>query len=537
MARVIHYEDFALAIERDGGDAYRVRALSSPYGLTAAPFALPFCRQELEDLIRDVRAGIRFCAGDSQAVRHLMRPRSESEPGLSLPKTGARLFDALFYDTVREIFLMCRGRTESLPDRGLRIRLLLPAETGDLALALPWELLYCAQTRDFLARSVLTPVVRQLVMPQVSSSFPQPPADRVRILIAVATPSDVDPLNEADERARILKAWCEQQGAEVEVRRTLAGIYEALREKHCQVVHFITHGIFEPETGVGSLLLETSQGEPHAVSGSLLAETLHASRELRMVFLNSCESASMSHRSGQDPLLGAAAALIRRNVPAVIAMQFPISDVAARIFSEAVYRSLARGSSIDAAVGDGRLAIHQADADTWEWITPVLVIGSGVEVLRPLVEARSARGEEAVARIGKLLSARSYGRARQEIEAGLEKSPDLADLHYYLALAVLGDRRPRFLKVEEFRQIEPAARRVLELDGCAAHHLCFLAFLYKDFFLENYLVCPEPGYQALLGRAVALPLHIAKLDELAHLVPAARPVVDLVVRQMRSESA
>ena len=530
MARVIHYEDFALAIESDGGDAYRVRALSSPYGLTAAPFALPFCRQELEDLIRDVRAGIRYCAGESQAVRHLMRPRSGSGPGLSLPETGARLFDALFYDTVREIFLMCRGRTESHPDRGLRIRLLLPAETGDLALlqALPWELLYCAQTRDFLARNVLTPVVRQLVIPQVSSSFPQPPTDRVRILIVVATPSDVDHLNEADERARILKAWCEQQGVEVEVRRTLAGIYEALREKHCQVVHFIAHGIFEPETGVGSLLLETSRGEPHAVSGELLAETLQASRELRMVFLNSCESVSMSHHPGQDPLLGAAAALIRRDVPVVIAMQFPISDFAARIFSEAVYRSLARGSSIDEAVGDGRLALHQADDHSWEWITPVLMTGSGAEVLRPLVKVRSSRGEEAVARIGKLLAARSYGRARQETEACLGESPDLADLHYYLALAVLGDRRPRFLKVEDFRQIESAARRVLELDGCAAHHLCFLAFLYKDFFLENYLVCPEPGYQALLGRAAALPLHTAKLDELIHLVPASRSVVDLV---------
>jgi hypothetical protein len=248
----------------------------------------------------------------------------------------------------------------------------------------------------------------------------------------------------------------------------------------------------------------------------------------------------MGHRPGQDSLLGTAAALVRRGVPAVIAMQFPISDVAAITFSEAVYRSLARGSSLEAAVGDGRLAIYQTDADSWEWVTPVLVTAlSGAEVFRPLCSAatdKSSRAEETVIRVGKLLAARSYERARQEIEACLEDVPDLADLHYYRALALLEDRRPRFLKVAEFRRVEGSARRVLELAGCAAHHLCLLAFLYKDFFLENFLVPPEPGYEALLARAAASPPHAAKLTELIHLVPWARTVVDVVAGQTRSES-
>jgi hypothetical protein len=451
----------------------------------------------------------------------------------------------LFHDTIREIYLMSRGRAESLPDRGLRIRLVLPADSSDSALlqALPWELLYCEQTRDFLAQSVLTPVIRQLALPWASSPFRKSAADHVRILIAVATPGGVDLLDEADERARILQAWCRQEGAEVEILRpaTLSGLYEALRRKHYQVVHFIGHGTFDSDTGVGSLLFETPEHEIHIVPGSLLAKTLQASRELRLVFLNSCEGGSPGHRPGQDPLLGTAAALVRGGVPVVVAMQFSISDSAAKTFSEGVYRSLTRGSSLETAVGDGRLAIDQADSDSWEWITPVLFTGlSGTEVFQPLCSAmkdRTSRQEETVARVIKLLEAHSYARARQVVESCLEEEPGRADLHYYRALALLGDRRPRSLKGTEVREIEASARLVLDLPDCAAHHFCLLAFLHKDFYLENHLVPPPPGYEALLGRAAAVPLQPAKLTELTRLVPGTRTIVDLVAGRARSESS
>jgi hypothetical protein len=545
MTRVIRYEDLVLAIEPDQGESYRVRALSSPYGLTAAPFALSFCRKDLEAMIQRVGDRILLAgAAEHGPPRHLTVPKLSSELNLDLHETGARLFRALFHETIGEIYLLSRGRAESLPDRGLRIRLVLPSDSDGSALlqALPWELLYCEKTSDFLARSVLTPVVRQLVIPQVSAPFPPTTADRVRILIAVSTPFGVHPLDEVDERARILEAWCRQQGAEVELLRqaTISGLYEALRSKHYQVVHFIAHGTFDTLTGVGSLLLENAEHEVHMVSGNALAETLRASRELRLVFLNSCKSASLGYRHGQDPLLGVASALVRRGVPAVLAMQFPISDVAARTFSEAVYRSLACGSSLEAAVGDGRLALHQADSDSWEWVTPALLTAlSGAEVFQPLcsaVEDRTRPKEEAVSRVVKLLVARSYESARQVVESCLEDEPERADLHYYRALALLGGRRPRFLKGEEVRQIEASARRVLDLPDCAAHHLCLLAFLYKDFYLDNHLVPPPPGYEALLGRAAAAPSQTTNLTELARLVPGTGGVLNLVAGRARSDS-
>jgi hypothetical protein len=513
-AREIHYEDLALAIEPEGAETFRVHALNTPYGLTAAPFALPFRRGDLEALIAESREAV-------------------LQGRCALADTGGRLFRALFHEAVREVYLLCRGRSESTPDHGLRIRLVLPVDTPDSALlqALPWELLYCEQTDDYLARSELTPVVRQLVIPWASSALAVSPPERLRILIAVASPHGVEALEDVDERARILNAWCKQEHVEVELllNATLSGLREELRSRHCHVLHFIGHGSFNAETGVGALLFETPDRRPHLVSGKLLAEALKGSRELRLVFLNACETGLLAWRPGQNPLLGTAAALVQRGVPAVIANQFPISDSAARVFSEAVYRSLARGSSLEAAVGDGRFAIYQEEPDGWEWATPTLFTAlSGSDVFKPFVRPpkRTPSPAETLSQAGRLLAEGSYEAVREKIEAARAGGAESADLHYYLALALLRGRRPRSLKLEDVRPIVASAARSLSLPDFAAHHSCLLAFLYKDFYLENYLVPPEPGYEALLKKAAASPLNSERLDELVCLVPWARTVVD-----------
>lgn len=539
MPRQIEYEDLALAIELDGDGRYRIRTLSSPYGLPAAePFSFPFRREELEAMLQGVAAGLLH-----GARRDLAGAGPEVEPSWSFPETGARLFRALFQGAVYETYLRSTGRTEAVVDRGLRIRVVLPAGTPDAGLlhALPWELLYCEERRDFLARSVLTPVIRQIALAGVSSPLPESKLPKVRILIAVANPRGLDILDEADERDRIHQAWCRQEGTEVDLlpAATLRGLSEALRSSHYQVVHFITHGNFDPASGTGSLVLVTSSGEADFVSSDVLAETLRANRELRLVFLNSCKSAQIGTHPGQDPMLGTAASLVRRGIPAVLAMQLAISDPAAKAFSAAVYLALARGSSLDAAVSDGRLALFQAQPESWEWITPVLFAGlSDAAVFRPLcslAEDRTARFEQAVVEAGKLLGARSYVQAQRVVEARLEQGANLADLHYYHALALLAGRRPRYLKLEEIRAIEASARQVLGLGDCAAHHLCLLAFLCRDFYLDNFLMPPSPSYEELLSRAAAAPLDQSRMDELVRLVPWASRVVELVSERKRSD--
>jgi hypothetical protein len=58
------------------------------------------------------------------------------------------------------------------------------------------------------------------------------------------------------------------------------------------------------------------------------------------------------------------------DVPAVVAMQFAITDDGARTFADELYGALAAGYPVDAAVTQGRRAL--AARDEVEWGTPVL---------------------------------------------------------------------------------------------------------------------------------------------------------------------
>ena len=532
MARVIDYEDLALSIEPDEEGRYRVHTLSSPYGLTVEPFILPFGQQQMEEMIQEVGSGLAAPARDAT-------PSNSRSAAGAFRETGARLFRSLFPRTLHETYLRSRGRFESRPGQGLRLRIVLPVDAPDAGLlqALCWELLYCEQTDDFLARNVLTPVVRQLALSGVGPPLPDIGASRIRVLVAASNPKGLPPLDHADEYARILSALRQQPRAEVKLLRsaTLSDLTAELRSDSYQIVHFIGHGVFDTQAGEGSLLLEGPEGEPDFVSGKVLAETLQVSREVRLVFLNSCKSAQVDRRPGHDPLLGMAAALVRRGLPAVIAMTAPISDDAARTFSAAVYRSLVRGSSLEAAVADGRLALFQANPGTWEWVTPALFAAladsSVFSPLCPASENLSVRQEE----VASLLESQSYAQAQKLTESCLAQREDLADLHYSLALAYLGGRPVHRLKLEEFRRIEASARRVLALADRAAHHLGFLAFLQRNFYLANYLLEPEPSYDDLIKQAAEAPLDPSKLDELVRLVPEAQAEIRSILKRLEKK--
>src|SRR5207249_1432886 len=85
--------------------------------------------------------------------------------------------------------------------------------------------------------------------------------------------------------------------------------------------------------------------------------------------------------SETDVVSSTASTLIRRGVPAVIAMQYEISATAAIEFARSLYEALADGVPVDAAVVEARKAITFADAGSVEWGTPVLHMRSPDGVL------------------------------------------------------------------------------------------------------------------------------------------------------------
>src|SRR5439155_10455854 len=90
---------------------------------------------------------------------------------------------------------------------------------------------------------------------------------------------------------------------------------------------------------------------------------------LRLVILNACEGA----RGGTNDIFsGTAAILVRRGIPAVIAMQYEITDRAAVEFCRSFYEAVADELPVDAAVAEARKAVDASRSNTFEWGTPVL---------------------------------------------------------------------------------------------------------------------------------------------------------------------
>ena len=351
----MEYLDFDLQIERLG-EKYRVRVLDSPSGQTTGEFVLPFSELELENfLLRMGRARRR--------VRRLESPETQAAKTV-----GGQLFDALFSGEVRDA-LLSSLREAQRQDTGLRIRMRL-SDAPELA-DLPWEYLYNPTVNRFLALSKETPIVRFLDLPEpVRPLAVKPP---LRVLAMVASPSDLPALDVEQEWARLHDALGDLHASQKVVierleKATLSALQRRLKDGIYHVFHFVGHGGFDETAQDGILMLEDQSGRGRAVSGQALGTLLYDHKSMRLVVLNACEGARASRT---DPFAGAAQSLIQQGVPAVIAMQFEISDDAAILFAHEFYDSLARAYPVDAALGEARRASFANDNEL-EWGTPVL---------------------------------------------------------------------------------------------------------------------------------------------------------------------
>ena len=146
---------------------------------------------------------------------------------------------------------------------------------------------------------------------------------------------------------------------------------QALRDGSYHVLHYVGHSDFTAD-GEGVIYLEDADGGAGARSTRRCSPTCCRTRtSLRLVVLNSCEGARTTLT---DPYAGVATTLVQLGVPAVVAMQFEISDRAAIVFAEELYTNLiGRQDPIDAAVAEARKAIY-SEVDEVEWATPVLFV-------------------------------------------------------------------------------------------------------------------------------------------------------------------
>ncbi|HEX7184060.1 MAG TPA: CHAT domain-containing protein [Thermoanaerobaculia bacterium] len=368
--RSLQFEELALRIQRGGDGRCVVQVTHSPYGSKASHFSLSDSIERLPGLIRATESTLRTAG----VKRQINLSSEDLPPALTPEAVGDKLFRGLFSDSVLETLLLSLGRVEAEPDKGLRIRLTFDPSLPGLTeiSALPWELLYRAETRDFLGRNPLTPLVRYLEVPRLST--PAPLTSSLSILAVVSSPSDEPALDLKKECQRLEDVLGQQANIKIQFLEnpTLLSLRTKLMSTPFHVFHFMGHGGFDERTGEGALLFVNPQGKSMPVSGRVLAEVFKDSRSLRLAFLNACDTAQLPRHRGQDPFSGVASALVMAGLPAVIAMQFPISDQAAQVFSQHFYTALVTGFPVDAAAAEARLAIHLTDPGSWEWATPAL---------------------------------------------------------------------------------------------------------------------------------------------------------------------
>ncbi|MBM3135344.1 MAG: CHAT domain-containing protein, partial [Chloroflexi bacterium] len=337
---------------------------------------------------------------------------------------GRELFDALFTGEVRSRYDVSQ-REAARQDRGLRLRLYV--QSPELAV-LPWEFLYDPRQAEYVCLSRHTPVVRYLELPQVIEPLTVTPP--LRILGMIASPCDLAPLDLAHEKQRVEKAIHDLQGRGLVDLTWLEGqtwrdLQRVMRGGPWHVFHFIGHGGFDRSAEEGFIALADEEDKMQRLPATQLARLLADQDSLRLALLNSCEGARGSQR---DIFSSTAAILVRRSIPAVLAMQYEITDQAAIEFARTFYEALADGLPVDAAVTEGRKAISLAVTSTIEWGTPVLYMRSpdGVlfQVARPSPAAPPAPPE--TAEVKRLEQEKLAAQRRQE-EAAREQQARWAD--------------------------------------------------------------------------------------------------------------
>lgn len=365
----LDYLDFDLEVEAGATpDVYKVSVLSSPRGEASGQMTFPFNSDALENVILKLgrtRSGVRAIGSPTQDLAQ---------------KFGTTLYDALFAGEVGTCFRRSLDEAGK-QGKGLRIRLRL--EDAPQLAEVPWEYLYPSGLRQFLVLSTRTPIVRYLELPQPVAALRVTPP--LQVLVVVSSPSNLATLNVEAEVQRIRGALASlERAGQVRVtvipapaadgartHASLMDVRRALRSGGFHVLHFIGHGGFVDATGEGMLAFEDENLLAHMVSGTTLATTISGFDSLRLVLLNACEGA---RQSPADPLGGVAQSLVKLgNVPAVVAMQFEITDEAATVFSSEFYAAIADGYPIDAALAEARVAVFSDNNDV-EWGTPVLYL-------------------------------------------------------------------------------------------------------------------------------------------------------------------
>lgn len=363
-------EVFHLSIlDVQGGGTSGIRSNQPGWAILMASFRNARSVERLQ--MRGGEGGKRFqqIIRKHRAIRNYVNgvPGATELPhGEKLVELGCDLFEVLFPGDVRRLYDVARAEQVNR-----RINLIFTSQIAWLA-DLPWEFVYDPARRTFLATSEIN-FTRNVVTEIPGDRLPAR-SDALRILVVVAQPLGLAHLSADEEREIITSGFrrlIEAGLASVEVLldATPGLLHQALETGEYDVLHFIGHGEYDANADIGYLVFEDEEGGIQKVDARILQQII-CRRNIRLVFLNACESGEGGHA---DFNRGVAPALVQAGVPAVIGNQYSVLDVSATAFARHLYHALAQGRTIGDAVREARVAVNYLiPGEAIDWAVPVL---------------------------------------------------------------------------------------------------------------------------------------------------------------------
>jgi CHAT domain len=334
------YTEFEIAIQARQGDNYPLAARSSA----------------------GERSGILRSPGDDPAFQQLLARLAKFDTDQRMIfQIGTDLFNALFAGDIGKLY--SASRSMLLENQGIVVRLRIAPGTEEIA-ALPWEFMVDPDSGplSLMDASIARYLPQPSPVPEFHTTLP------LKVLLTAA---QTPPASDIERELKLVQEALQGLGDKVHItvapHLTANALRGFLREEF-HIWHFVGHGGFDKTGKTAQLLLEDANSEADPVSAMELNILLNRSG-LRLVVLNACNSGKLA----VEPFRSIAPALIRAQIPAVVAQQFNVAAESTREFVSDFYRSLAAGLPIDACMSEGRKAVMNSDGlEQPSWGIPVL---------------------------------------------------------------------------------------------------------------------------------------------------------------------
>lgn len=340
----MRYQNFTITISAAQGNGYLITAQGQEIGRVTAVQGAPEA---------ELQARLGAMAQTAQAA----------EAEVELRATGEALFRWLTNGPI-EVHLRLAWDRALHDHQGLRLR--LSVDAPELA-AWPWELLHDPERDHAFAAAHITPFVRYLDQANRFGSLAQQETELPLNLLQVlpATP-DLDLAQERRNLERVAAAMpAVLQVGVLDGIVTRADLADALLMGDYDIIHFSGHGEFI--AGRGYIGLNKPDGSVDWVHSGAISRLAVNYRSIKLVVLNTCSSGRVDDGRAFQ---GLAPQMVRYGVPAVVAMQSPITDEAGTIFARAFYKRLCIGEDagqvdVAAAYARGMLAVLHPQVPSW----------------------------------------------------------------------------------------------------------------------------------------------------------------------------